>query len=72
MDAWKRQDKRSEVKRSEEAGEVADSLEVRKALLRRVDSGEITLAESQKEHRKIKRNAKKAGKVTRNQAWHRG
>lgn len=71
MDIWRQQDKRNEVNRSEQAGEVADSLEVRKEILARVGSGEITMAKAHAELRKIRRNAKKAGKVTRNQAWHR-
>lgn len=65
-------EKREEVKRSEAAGEVADSMEVRLALMERVHSGEITLEQAQAELKKIKSGAKKAGKVTRAQAFSRG
>jgi hypothetical protein len=69
MDYFQRLSRRSAVARAEEAGEVADSMDVRLELMRKVKAGEMTLAESQKELRRIKRNAKKQGKVTRNQAW---
>lgn len=65
-------DKRAEVKASEAAGEVADSMEVRRALMAKVHSGEITLADAQKQLRKIQSGAKKAGLVTRAQAYNRG
>ena len=51
---------------AEAKGQVADSMEVRKALMARVESGEITLVEAQAELAKIKHGAKAAGKVTRN------
>src|SRR5262245_13585833 len=54
-------DKRDELKRSEAAGEVADSMNVRLALMGRVHSGEITLAQAQAELKKIQRGAKAAG-----------
>ena len=57
---------------AEAKGQVADSMEVRKALMARVESGEITLVEAQAELAKIKHGAKAAGKVTRNQAYIRG
>lgn len=63
-------DRRHWVDEAEKAGVVADSMEVRKALMTLVKAGEITLTEVQKELRKIKRNAKANGKVTRNQAFH--
>lgn len=65
---WERR-KRNALRRSEEEGRVADSLEIRKALMARVHSGELTLAECQKELRRIKRAAKKNGLVTREQAY---
>ena len=65
-------DKRAELKRSEEAGEVADSMNVRMALINRLHAGELTLAEVQAELKKIKRNAKKNGQVTRSKAFSRG
>ena len=54
---------------AEDAGQVADSLDVRMAILSRVKSGEITLEQAQQELKRIKRGAKKAGKVTRAQAY---
>lgn len=65
-------DKRREVKASEAAGEVADSKAVRLALMARVHSGEITLAQAQAELKTIQRNAAKNGQVTREQAFKRG
>ena len=65
-------DKRSAVKSAEAAGEVADSLAVRMALIARIGSGEITPQAANAELKKIKRGAKKAGKVTRAQAFNDG
>lgn len=65
-------DKKDELKRAEAAGEVADSMAVRRAIMARVDKGEITLQQAQAELKKIRAGAKKAGKVTRNQAFTRG
>lgn len=65
-------DKSAEVRRAEANGEVADSLDVRKELLARVERGEITLDQCQAELRSIRRGAKRAGKITRGQAWRRG
>jgi hypothetical protein len=64
--------KRRALEHAEESGIVADSGEVRIALLKRVHAGEITLLEAQAELKKIKRGAKRAGKVTRAQAYSRG
>lgn len=63
-----REKHRSMVK-AEDAGLVADSLDVRMAILARVKAGEITLEQGQDELKRIKRGAKKAGKVTRAQAY---
>ena len=68
-DFWKVQEQRLALKLAEDKGRVADSIEVRKALMQKVHSGERTLASVQKELAKIKRNAKKDGKITRNQAF---
>ena len=65
-------DKRQNLKQCEANGEVADSLDVRMALMEKVTSGECTLKEVQAELKKIKRNAKKNGKITRTQAFTRG
>ena len=60
------------VNEAESAGLVADSIEVRKALVKRIESGEITPEQGWVELAKIKRNAKKAGLLTRSQAYNRG
>lgn len=65
-------DKRAAVKEAENIGMVADNMDVRKALMERVHSGEITLEAAQKELAKIKRSAKAQGKITRAQAFSRG
>lgn len=64
-------EKRRAVTKADKNEEVADSTSVRLALLQRVKNGEITLEESQKELAKIKRNAKKNGKLTKQQVWSR-
>lgn len=64
--------KRAAVKSAEASGEVADSMDIRLALMSRVHSGEITLAQAQAELAKIKRGAKASGKVTRSQAFRHG
>lgn len=66
---WRSWEQRQALKRAEQARRVADSIEVRRALMARVHSGELTLAEAQKELRRIKRAAKKNGMVTRGQAY---
>lgn len=65
-------DKTAALKQAEASGVVADSHEVRLALMARVGKGEITLEQAQAELKKIKAGAKKAGKVTRAQAFSRG
>ena len=65
-------DKRRNVKDCESKGIVADSTDVRMALMEQVRTGEKTLEEVQKELKKIKRNAKKNGLITKNQAFIRG
>lgn len=64
-------DKRRAVDAADAAGEVADSMAVRTALMERVDSGEITLEQAQAELKRIKRGAKAAGKMTRSQVFNR-
>ena len=65
-------DKRDALKTAEAAGQVADNMDVRLALMARVHSGEITLAQAQAELKKIMSGAKRAGLVTRAQAFSRG
>ena len=64
--------KRKNVKKCEAEGMVADSTEVRVALMDKFHSGECTLEEVQKELAKIKRNAKKNGQITKSQAFNQG
>ncbi|MBX8654046.1 hypothetical protein FP365_12415 [Klebsiella michiganensis] len=65
-------EKRTNVKDCESRGLVADSMDVRLKIMERVQSGEITLKQAQDELQKIKRNAKRNGLKTRNQAWREG
>lgn len=60
--------KRQNEQQADDAGLIADSMDVRKALMQKFHSGEATLEEVQAELATIKRNAKKNGQVTRNQA----
>lgn len=69
MDYLKHSKKMDAVRAAESAGEVADSMDVRKALIARMDAGEMTLAEVQAELARIKRGAKRAGKITRAAAY---
>jgi hypothetical protein len=57
-------------KKAEADGIVADSMEVRLALVAKVHSGEMTLEQVQAELKRIKRTAKANGKITRSQAYH--
>lgn len=65
-------DKRAALKSAEASGQVADSMDVRLALMERVHAGEITLEQAQAELKKIKSGAKAKGLVTRAQAFSRG
>ena len=65
-------DKRQAMKTAEAAGLVADNMEYRTELVRRIDAGEISLEEGQAELKRIKRNAKKRGLLTRSQAYNQG
>lgn len=64
--------KQQAVRDAEAAGEIADSMDVRKALISRMDAGELTLEQVQAELKKIKRGAKAAGKTTRAGAYRHG
>lgn len=64
-------EKREAVNSADASGEVCDSMAVRAALMQRVHTGEITLLEAQAELQRIKREGKKAGKLTRSQVWSR-
>lgn len=65
-------EKREAVRQAEESGQVSDSMDVRKALMEKVHSGEITLQQAQEELKRIQRGSKQAGKVTRSQAFRQG
>ena len=65
-------DKRQNVIANEKAGNIADTTEIRMALMEKVRTGECTLEEVQAELKKIKRDAKKNGKITKSQAFNRG
>lgn len=68
--AWERlTDRRAALKEAEADGIVADSLEVRAELIRRMEAGELKPEQMQAELARIKRGAKKVGLVTRNQIW---
>lgn len=71
MNEETRQRKRRELNKADESGEIADSMEVRRKIMERVRSGEITLKQGQDELAKIKRTAKRKGKLTRSQKWSR-
>lgn len=66
---WNNESRKENMKAAEAAGQVADSMEVRTALMQRVHRGEITLEQAQGELSAIKRSAKKRGLSTRAQAF---
>ena len=61
--------RRAAADNAEKMGIVADSVEVRKALMQQFHDGEKTLEEVQAELKRIKRDGKRAGKITRDQAY---
>ena len=69
---WTTARKRDALKVAEAGGQIADSMEVRKQLVAKMERGEMTLDQVQAELKRIKRDAKKDGKITRKQAWSRG
>ncbi len=72
-DRWQAgRDKRAAVDAAESAGNVADSMEVRAAIVERMKAGEITHELAIAELAKIKRGAAAAGKTTRARAWRAG
>jgi cell fate (sporulation/competence/biofilm development) regulator YlbF (YheA/YmcA/DUF963 family) len=72
MDFWTAARKKDAVAKAEADGLIADSAEVRDELVRKMHAGEMTLEQVQAELKRIKRDAKKNGKITRAQAWRRG
>lgn len=69
---WRVEAHKDALRKAEASGQIADSMEVRTALMERVHKGEITLEAAQAELKRIKRGAKAAGKVTRSQAFRQG
>ncbi|HEK0905426.1 TPA: hypothetical protein SMQ04_000136 [Pseudomonas putida] len=65
----RRLDKRVALQVAEEEGVVADSTEFRQALVAKLQTGEMTINQAQEELRKVKREARKNGKKTRDQIW---
>jgi hypothetical protein len=65
-------DKRSNLARMESEGKVADNIDVRISIMKKVESGEITLEDAQSQIKQIKRDAKKNGLLTRSQAFNAG
>jgi hypothetical protein len=68
-DYFEHKDRLDLQKKAEEEGRVADSMEVRLALISKMHAGEMTLEEVQAELKRIKRGAAKSGKITRAQAY---
>jgi hypothetical protein len=60
------------VNEADSEGTIADSMDVRRDIVRRMHAGAITLDEGQAELAAIKRGAEKAGKTTRAKAYSRG
>lgn len=69
MDYFEHRDRMDHQRAMEAEGKVADSMDVRLALMARVDAGEITLEAAQTELKRIKRAAKQNGHITRAQAY---
>lgn len=66
---WRNEQRKYDLKAAESAGRVADSMEVRQALVARFHAGEITLEQMKAELTAIQKGAKARGLVTRNQAF---
>ena len=62
---WRIEAQKDALRAAEKAGEVADSMAVRQALVERMNAGELTLEQVQDELARIKREAKKSGRATR-------
>jgi hypothetical protein len=69
MDEFERRARFQAQRDAEAQGRVADSMEVRIAIVERIKRGEITLEQGQAELARIKRGAKRNGQITRNQAF---
>ena len=69
MDETERRSRLDAIKKAEADGRVADSMDVRTALIARMDAGELTLDQVQAELKRIKSGARRNGKITRNEAF---
>lgn len=69
MDYFEAITRRRYIADREAEGAVADNMEVRTAIVERIMSGEISIEQGQAELRRIKREAKANGKITRADAW---
>ena len=65
-------EKRQAVNDAEASGILCDGMEVRLALVARMKAGELTPEQMLAELKRIKREGKKAGKLTRAQVFSRG
>lgn len=65
-DYFTHRDKLRAVQAAEQDGTVVDSLDVRKALIERMDAGELTLDEVQAELKRIKKTGRTRAQVYRN------
>jgi DNA polymerase III delta prime subunit len=61
--------KKEALHEAEKSGVLADGMEVRLQLIEKMHAGEMTLEQVQQELKRIKRNAKKNGLMTRSQVW---
>jgi len=64
-------DKRRAVEQAEENGDIVDSMKARLDLMAKVKSGKITLGEAQLALKRLKREGKKSGLLTRQQVYSR-
>jgi hypothetical protein len=69
MDYFEHSRRMDHQREAEATGKVADSMDVRLALIAKVHAGEMTLDEAQAELKRIKRGAKRNGQITRAQAY---
>jgi len=64
--------KRNLMKKLEREGLIADSMDVRMSLVKKIYQKEITIEQSRAELKRIRRNAKKHGQTTRDRVWAQG
>lgn len=69
MDQLIRRRKLDSIAAAEAAGNVADSMDYRLALMAKVKAGEISLEEAQAQLKSTKRKASSIGKTTRSKLW---